>query len=77
MAEEGFHMSDIVERAEVVLSDFGASTEDVHWLATNLLTELKAARRKVRYLELVISEEVGHLTDAERAELDTLYKEFA
>jgi hypothetical protein len=69
-------MSDIVERAEVVLSDFGASTEDVHWLATNLLTELKAARRNVRYLELVIAEDLRSLTEAEAVELEALHQEF-
>ena len=38
--------------------------------------EIAGLHRKIRYLELTITEEVGHLTSDERAELDRLSEEF-
>jgi hypothetical protein len=45
-------------------------------LVGELIAEVERLRRKVRYQELIIGEEVDALSDGERAELDELSKEF-
>lgn len=71
-------MSDIVERAKAALAEW-AGFEDVierrAELVPELVAEIEQLRRKVRYLDLTITEEVGHLSADERAELDALYSE--
>jgi hypothetical protein len=67
-------MSDIVERAQAVLEH--PDTRIGHGLVGALVDEVKRLRREVRYLNLTITEEVGHLSEDESAELDNLSGEF-
>jgi hypothetical protein len=67
-------MSDITERAEAFMlidqrvNKFVGCYAIIH----DLVAEVKQLRRRVRELDLTITEEVSHLSADERAELDNL-----
>jgi hypothetical protein len=66
-------MSDIIERAEAALEGQwpgGRIISPARFfgnLVRELVAELKKTRRHIRYLELVISEEVGRLDENEKS----------
>jgi hypothetical protein len=67
-------MTDIVERAEkfVALDHRVTNFVGAVPIINDLVAEVKRLRRKVRELELTISEEVAHLSADQRAELAEL-----
>lgn len=73
---------DIIERAEAALEGRWPGERLVSparffgGIIRELVAELKAARRNIRYLQLSIYEEVGRLSYAETDELEELSKEF-